>query len=215
VGTCIKVIQQWLGAEQRKKEIETEKLNTELSFLKSQINPHFLFNTLNNIYSLAVAKSDATAGAVLKLSSIMRYVITDTKHHLVPLEKELQFIQHYIDLQKVRLTDKMEINFSISGDVENKQIAPLIFIPFVENAFKYGISTKDNSRITIEVKADNHAVILHVHNAIVTQQVEKTDHTGIGIKNSKRRLELLYPDNHELEVINDKGHFTVNLTINT
>jgi LytS/YehU family sensor histidine kinase len=215
VSTCMKVIQQWLGAEQRKKEIETEKLNTELSFLKSQINPHFLFNTLNNIYSLAVAKSDATAGAVLKLSSIMRYVITDTKHHLVPLEKELQFIQHYIDLQKVRLTDKMEINFLITGDVENKQIAPLIFIPFVENAFKYGISTKESSIISIEVKADDKTVILLVRNAIVTQQKEKVENTGIGIKNSKRRLELLYPDKHELQVINENGHFTVNLTITT
>jgi LytS/YehU family sensor histidine kinase len=204
-----------LGAEQTKKEIETEKLNTELSFLKSQINPHFLFNTLNNIYSLAVAKSDATAGAVLKLSSIMRYVITDTKHHLVPLEKELQFIQHYIDLQKVRLTDKVTLNFSISGEVENKQIAPLIFIPFVENAFKYGISAKENSTISIEVKVVDSEVILSVHNAIVTQQKELIENTGIGIKNSKRRLELLYPDKHELQVKNENGHFSVNLTITT
>jgi LytS/YehU family sensor histidine kinase len=215
VSTCIKVIQQWLSAEKTKNEIETEKLNTELSFLKSQINPHFLFNTLNNIYSLAVAKSDATAGAVLKLSSIMRYVITDTKHHLVPLEKELQFIQHYIDLQKVRLTDKVEIVFSISGDIEHKQIAPLIFIPFVENAFKYGISTKETSVISIEVRADESKVILSVHNAIVTRQKELIENTGIGIKNSKRRLELLYPDKHELQVINENGHFTVKLTITT
>jgi LytS/YehU family sensor histidine kinase len=215
VSTCIKVIQQWLGAEQKKKEIETEKLNTELSFLKSQINPHFLFNTLNNIYSLAVAKSDATAGAVLKLSAIMRYVITDTKHHLVALEKEIQFIQHYIDLQKVRLTDKMEVVFTVTGEVGSKQIAPLIFIPFVENAFKYGISTKENSKILIEIKAGDKEVILSVDNAIVTQQKDTGENTGIGIKNSKRRLELLYPDKHDLQVIKENGHFTVNLTITT
>ena len=213
VSTCMKVIQQWLGAEQRKKEIENEKLNTELSFLKSQINPHFLFNTLNNIYSMAVAKSDATAGAVMKLSSIMRYVISDTKHHLVPLEKELQFIQHYIDLQKLRLTDKVDIVYTTSGDVENKQIAPLIFIPFVENAFKYGISTKENSKIIIEVKANETQVVLIVNNAIITQQKELIENTGIGIKNSKRRLELLYPEMHQLNIKNENGHFTVNLTI--
>jgi hypothetical protein len=215
VSTCMKVIQQWLGAEQRKKEIENEKLNTELSFLKSQINPHFLFNTLNNIYSMAVAKSDATAGAVMKLSSIMRYVISDTKHHLVALEKELQFIQHYIDLQKLRLTDKVEIVYTTTGDVENKQIAPLIFIPFVENAFKYGISTKENSIITIDVTANETQVVLSVNNAIITQQKELIENTGIGIKNSKRRLELLYPEMHQLNIKNENGHFTVNLTITT
>lgn len=214
VSTSTKLIQQWLKAEERKKEIEREKLNTELSFLKSQINPHFLFNTLNNIYSLAVSKSDATPGAILKLSSIMRYVISDTKQHVVPLEKELEFIQHYIDLQRVRLTDKTQIHFTTSGNVSAKQVAPLIFIPFVENAFKYGISTKENSVITIDVKAENNEVTLFVKNAIFSQK-DKNQNTGIGIKNSERRLELLYPETHRLKVENENGFFTVNLSITT
>lgn len=213
VGTCIKVIQQWLAAEQNKKEVETEKLNTELSFLKSQINPHFLFNTLNNIYSLAIIKSDATAGAVLKLSSIMRYVISDTKQHWVPLEKEIQFIQHYIDLQKVRLTEKVKINFSVNGDVTTKQIAPLLFIPFIENAFKYGISTKDYSEIVIKVDITPADINLFVDNRIVTNEKELHENTGIGLKNTKRRLELLYPDKHSLNVKNENNHFTVHLTL--
>jgi LytS/YehU family sensor histidine kinase len=213
VSTCIKVIQQWLGAEKNKQEIENEKLNTELSFLKSQINPHFLFNTLNNIYSLAIIKSEATAGAVMKLSSIMRYVISDTKQHWVPLEKELLFIQHYIDLQKVRLTEKVKINFTVNGDVANKQIAPLIFIPFVENAFKYGISTKENSEIIINVEVQGNEIKLTVENPIVTIEKELEENTGIGLKNTKRRLVLLYPDAHKLEVKKENKHFKVNLTL--
>ncbi len=213
VSTCIKVIQQWLSAEQNKKEIENEKLNTELSFLKSQINPHFLFNTLNNIYSLAIIKSDATAGAVLKLSSIMRYVISDTKQHWVALEKEIQFIQHYIDLQKVRFTEKTTISFIVNGDVNDKQLAPLLFIPFIENAFKYGISTKESSEIIIKIDLTKEKIELFVDNLIVTNEKELLENTGIGLKNSKRRLELLYPDKHILKVEKENNHFTVRLSL--
>lgn len=213
VGTCIKLIQQWLSSEQNRREIENDKLNTELSFLKSQINPHFLFNTLNNIYSLAVAKSDATAPAVMKLSSIMRYVISDTKQHWVPLEKEIQFVQHYIDLQKVRLTEKVKIDFIVSGPVEGKQVPPLLFIPFVENAFKYGISTKENSHIIIKVEVEGKEIKLMVDNLMITHEKELNGNTGIGLKNTKRRLELLYPEGHQLNVKKQDKHFIVDLTL--
>lgn len=213
VSTCIKVIQQWLSAEQRQKQIENEKLNTELSFLKSQINPHFLFNTLNNIYSLAVVKSDATAGAVMKLSSIMRYVLSDTKQHLVPLEKEIKFIQHYIDLQQVRLTDKIKINFAVKGEVEGKQIAPLLFIPFVEYAFKYGISTKEFSEISISVKAEGNEIEFFADNRIIASETDQENNSGIGLKNTKRRLEILYPNKHKLEIKNENNRFIVHLIL--
>jgi two-component system LytT family sensor kinase len=213
VGTCIKLIQQWLSSEETRREIENDKLNTELSFLKSQINPHFLFNTLNNIYSLAVVKSDATAPAVMKLSAIMRYVISDTKQNWVPLEKEIQFIQHYIDLQKVRLTEKVKIDFTVSGNIEGKNVAPLIFIPFVENAFKYGISTKENSDIIIRVDVAGKEVKLTVNNKIIAQERDADGNTGIGLKNTKRRLELLYPETHTLEVKKEENHFNVNLSL--
>lgn len=213
VSTCIKVIQQWLGAEERQKLIENEKLNTELSFLKSQINPHFLFNTLNNIYSLAVVKSDATAGAVMKLSSIMRYVLSDTKQHVVPLEKEIKFIQHYIDLQGVRLTDKIAIHFTVSGPVEDRQIAPLLFIPFVENAFKYGISAKESSEINIKVEVTNNTIGFYSDNRIIAAETDKENNNGIGLKNTKRRLEILYPGKHVLEIKNENNHFLVHLTL--
>jgi two-component system LytT family sensor kinase len=154
VGTCISVIQRWLKTEQNRKTTENEKLNTELSFLKSQVNPHFFFNTLNNIYSLAVVRSEKTAPAVMKLSAIMRYILTETQRDLVPLSNEVDFIHNFIDLQKVRLTDKVILNFSAKGNADNLLVAPLLFIPFVENAFKYGVSTKESSNINIEIKTE-------------------------------------------------------------
>ena len=213
VSTCIKVIQQWLSAEQRQKLIETEKLNTELSFLKSQINPHFLFNTLNNIYSLAVVKSDATAPAIMKLSSIMRYVLSDTRQHLVPLEKEIEFIQHYIDLQKVRLTDKIKINLAVIGDLEGQQIAPLLFIPFVENAFKYGISTREDSEINISIDIKPGEIEFKTDNRILAIETDIEKKNGIGLKNTRRRLEILYADKHSLEINRKDDHFYVHLKI--
>ena len=148
-STGIRVINQWLRSEQRNKEIANEKLKAELSFLKAQINPHFLFNTLNNIYALASAQSEQTAPAVMKLSSIMRYVLTEARNDLVPLEKEIQFTSHYIELQKMRLTDKAVVDFTVRGEPFGRQIAPLLLLPFVENAFKYGISTRERSPIAI------------------------------------------------------------------
>ncbi len=213
VSTCIKVIQQWLASEQQQKLIEHEKINTELSFLKSQINPHFLFNTLNNIYTLAVVKSDATAGAVMKLSSIMRYVISDTKQHMVPLEKEIKFIQDFIDLQKVRLTDKVKIEFTVLGEIHDRQIAPLLFIPFVENAFKYGISAKEDSTINIKIEVKNGDIEFFCDNKIVAQQTDSENNNGIGLKNTRRRLEILYKDKHELIIQNDNNFFQVHLII--
>ena len=213
VSTCSRVIQEWLGIESKKQEIENEKLATELSFLKSQINPHFLFNTLNNIYSLALVKSEATADAVLKLSSIMRYVLSETKHDTVPLDKEIQFIRHYIELQKVRLTDKVTIEFNVEGETEGKQIAPLILIPFVENAFKYGVSTKETSKLLFEVKAKADSISFTAQNDMISHDSGNENNTGIGLKNTKRRLELLYPDAHKLTVTEENKQFIVNLIL--
>lgn len=213
VSTCSGVIQKWLEIEKKKQEIENEKLATELSFLKTQINPHFLFNTLNNIYSLALVKSDATADAVLKLASIMRYVLSETKHDLVSLQKEIQFIQHYIELQKVRLTDKVSIQFLVEGDTQGKQIAPLILIPFVENAFKYGISTREISNIEFNIQINEKSIVFTSQNHIVAGDKESNEKTGIGLQNTKRRLELLYPQKHTLSVSEENGNFVVHLTL--
>ncbi len=213
VGTCIAVIQRWLITEETRKEAENQKVNTELSFLKSQINPHFFFNTLNNIYSLAIIRSEKTAPAVMKLSSIMRYILTETTQNLVPLQNEVDFINNYIELQQVRLTDKTTIYFQAKGAIENKLIAPLLFIPFVENAFKYGISTKHSSTIEINLVALENSIVFDVSNDIIPSENNMLENTGIGINNVKRRLELMYPDNHLLTHFVQDNHYNVHLEI--
>lgn len=213
VSTCSRVIQEWLGIERKKQEIENEKLATELSFLKTQINPHFLFNTLNNIYSLALVRSEATADAVLKLSSIMRYVLSETKHDTVPLDKDIQFIKHYIELQRVRLTDKVTVEFVVEGQTEGKQIAPLLLIPFVENAFKYGVSTKETSKLLFEIKASPDNILFTSQNDMISYDKGTENNTGIGLKNTRRRLELLYPGTHELTVSEENKQFIVKLIL--
>ena len=213
ISTCISLIQQWLKIEENKKEIERDKLNTELSFLKSQINPHFFFNTLNNIYSLAVTGSEHTASAILKLSSIMRYIISDTQVDFVPLENEVTFINHFIDLQLVRLTDKVSVDFTIDGNVDSKMIAPLIFICFVENAFKYGVSTKESSIITFHLKVSDKKIIFSSSNKIIKTENFSKEGTGIGISNVKRRLDLLYPEKYTLNIFDTEHTFSVKLEI--
>lgn len=212
ISTSIKVIQRWFQAEQIQKETENEKLNTELSFLKTQMNPHFLFNTLNNIYSMALVKSDETAGAVMKLSSIMRYVLNETKNDKVALEKEINFIEDYITLQRVRLTDKVHIQFDVEGNIEGARIAHLLLIPFVENAFKYGVSTKEASDIIIRITVDEKEIHFYISNSIVAAQSSINGSTGIGLKNTKRRLDLMYPE-HLLKVSKEDKKFIVELSL--
>lgn len=213
VGLAVSSIQEWFKSEETKKEIEHEKLNTEISLLKSQINPHFFFNTLNNIYSLAIVKSEETASSILKLSAIMRYVLTETDHQFVPLANEIEFLQNYINLQSVRLTDKVDLNIDINGEIDSKLIAPLLFIPFVENAFKYGVSTVEKSRITIRLNTTEQTVHLFVQNNIVKGAKQNTVNTGLGIANVKRRLELLYPERHFLRIDEKASQYSVNLEI--
>ena len=213
-STGIKVINQWLKSEQRNKEIANEKLKAELSFLKAQINPHFLFNTLNNIYALASAQSENTAPAVMKLSSIMRYVLTEARNDLVPLEKEIQFTSHYIELQKMRLTDKTIIDFTVQGDPLGRQIAPLLLLPFVENAFKYGISTRERSPISILLEIKKDSLYFSICNQKhFNTQLRLADNTGIGITNTKRRLDLFYEDRYALNIDDKNNDFSVKLKI--
>jgi hypothetical protein len=213
VGTCIAVIQRWLQTEETRKETESQRVNTELSFLKSQINPHFFFNTLNNIYSLAIIRSEKTAPAVMKLSSIMRYILTETTQDLVVLQNEVDFINNFIELQQVRLTDKTIINFHAIGNIENKLVAPLIFIPFVENAFKYGISTKLASTIDITLEALENRIVFDVSNFVIPSENNMLENTGIGINNVKRRLELMYPNKNLLTHTLKDNHYYVHLEI--
>jgi sensor histidine kinase YesM len=214
-STGIKVMQKWMNSERRNKQIENEKLHAELAFLKSQINPHFLFNTLNNIYSLAESKSDLTPVAVMKLSNIMRYVLTEARQESVPLEKEMQFIHDYIELQRIRNTDKTSVGFTVVGDITGKKISPLILLPFTENAFKYGVSTRELSPINILVESDKNHIHFKIKNNKHNKGKNNLVNTGIGINNTRRRLELLYPGKYELNIEDELLTYTINLNIHS
>lgn len=213
VGLVVTSIQEWSKNEELKKEMEREKLNTELSLLKSQINPHFFFNTLNNIYSLAIRKSDETPSTILKLSAIMRYVLTETDKDQVPLANEIEFLRNYINLQSVRLTDQVKVNVDIEAADRDRLVAPLLFIAFVENAFKYGVSTVAPSLINISLKTTGNKLLFFVQNDITHGGQGRTVNTGIGIANVKRRLELLYPAKHVLAITENNDIYTVNLEL--
>jgi hypothetical protein len=214
-STGIKVMQKWMNSERRNKQIENEKLHAELSFLKSQINPHFLFNTLNNIYSLAESKSDLTPVAVMKLSSIMRYVLTEARQDTVPLEKEMQFINDYIELQKIRNTDKTSVGFTVVGDISGKKISPLILLPFTENAFKYGVSTRELSPINILIESHKNHIHFKIKNNKHNNGKNSLVNTGIGINNTRRRLELLYPGKYDLNIEDEPQTYTIHLNIHS
>lgn len=199
-----------ISSYNRLKQIEREKMKTELSYLKAQINPHFLFNTLNSIYALTVKRSELAPESITRLSSIMRYVITDAAHELVPLEKEIAYITDYVELEELRLTSKVELTYKVTGDLAGKQIAPLIFLPYIENAFKHGVSTRENSKIDIQVRIERNDLHLQVTNQKVNTH---TVSNGLGMENARMRLQLLYPGKHELEVKNEADAFSVSLSI--
>lgn len=188
----------------RWRKTEREKLNAELSYLKAQINPHFLFNTLNSIYSLSILKSEKTPEAIVKLSNMMRYVLSDAHQNRVPLEKEINYIENYIELQKLRLGNTVGLHYEVTGKMESKQIAPLILISFVENAFKHGVNAEEDSLIAIKLHVETDSLRLEVKNNIVKSNLEYAEKSGLGIENTKTRLSLLYPNKHEL-IIQDKG----------
>jgi sensor histidine kinase YesM len=215
VSTGIRIIKEWYGAEQENKQIQLEKTTAELSFLKAQINPHFLFNTLNNIYSLSIKKSEATPEAILLLADMMRYVLSDAQNDHVPLQDETAYLSKYIDLQKLRLTNKVSIIYDVKGDTDSNVIAPLILVPFIENAFKFGISTHEASTIQISIDVEHDTLKMKVANKLFPQTNLIAKSSGIGLVNVKRRLSLLYPDKYRLNIDPDqKGNYIVELEIN-
>jgi sensor histidine kinase YesM len=207
-------VQQWRYTERRALQAEAEKVNAELSFLKAQINPHFLFNTLNNIYSLAITQSEQTPNAILKLSSMLHYMTDDVRNDVVPLQSEVDCVKSYIELQQLRLTDKVDVQFAVNGNIDDKQIAPLLLMTFIENAFKYGISSHEPCTISIEINASDRAVEFSCRNNIVVKNA-LLEREGIGISNAQKRLDYLYPGKHLLNIHTDKEQFSVHLTIVT
>jgi LytS/YehU family sensor histidine kinase len=194
-------------------EVKEEKVKAELSHLKSQINPHFLFNTLNSIYVLSIKKDDRASAAIINLSGLMRYVIKDANDYKIPLQKEIEYIRNYIELQRARLGGTTQIRFVCSGDPDNKEISPLLLITYIENAFKYGVNP-DEDDCLVEVKI--HILDTRLRMFAFNKKVplaKNTDSTGIGIANTAERLHLLYPGKHNIEIKENDKTYSVTLSL--
>jgi two-component system, LytTR family, sensor kinase len=212
VSSSFTFISAYIKKERQQGELENQKLNAELAMLRVQINPHFLFNVLNNICSLAMKKSDNTAPAIIKLSELMRYMIYDAHSEKVSLQSEIQYINNYIELQKMRLADSVRVTFAIDLQDTEVLVAPLILIPFVENAFKHGISYTSGSEINILLKSDKETLTLFVRNTCFKKKADLLD-SGIGLENVERRLEILYPEKYTLYTDKIDSEYVVNLEI--
>jgi len=195
----------WVIIEQKSRKLENEKLKADLAMLRYQLNPHFLFNTINNIYYLAIIKSEKTANALLKLSELLRYVLNE-KDELVPLEKETKYLLEFIELYKFRFPDE-KIKITIEGEslASNFNIPPLLFITFIENAFKHGKQGTEEDPITVVIKIENKTLFYKVEN-IIGNNLHKEEINGIGKYNLEKRLKLLYPNRHKItfEISNNK-----------
>jgi len=202
--------------EKERKELEKEKLHSELAFLKNQVSPHFFFNTLNNIYSLIDTDTNEARETVHKLSSLMRYLLYDTSHEEAGLAEEIRFMKNYIDLMKLRISPKVDLQVVLPENPPDLKIPPLLFIPVIENAFKHGISYREQSFIHIHMSINSTRVTLSVSNSIRRGGESQQDgHNGIGLDNVRKRMELLYPKNHVLEVREEDGRFSVEIEIDT
>ena len=217
VSTSITAIGKWQKDRQVHQELEQDRVTSELSFLKAQINPHFFFNTLNNIYALTLIDGDTSRKAIHQLSRMMRYVLYDTQNSTTQLSQEIAFIKDYISLMQLRLTDVVKITFDTPAVLKDTAIAPMIFLPFVENAFKHGVSATQPSTINIAVEQNDNVLQLKVINTVIKEQSNNLEEgSGIGLNNTKRRLDLLYPGKHVLVINEDSAEntYAVNLTLN-
>ena len=196
------------------RQAEKEKLSAQISSLKSQINPHFLFNTLNNIYATAIDKSPQIADMIDRLSEMMRYTMKETQNDYVPLDEEINYINNFIELQKLRLESKIKFDFTVEGEFTELQIAPMLLIPFIENAFKHGVNSEQNSNIRISIKANESELHFWVANNKVNAQSDTIEKNGLGIENTKHRLKLIYPSKHLLTIKETENDFIVSLHIN-
>jgi two-component system, LytTR family, sensor kinase len=193
---------EWIRNERLKRQLIETQLTTELNFLKSQVNPHFLFNTLNNLYSIAQKSgNEQLETGIYKLSGLMRYVIYETSEAKVPLAKEIEYIHDFIGLSKLRfIAEEVRVNFLVEGPVNNVLIAPMILIPFVENAFKHGVKIESSSEIDVIVKAGSDKIVFECINDVHNVRKTTEQHAGIGLENVQRRLDLLYPGKHTLNI---------------
>lgn len=215
LSVAIKMTGGWYQVESARKELEKSRAEAELQNLKSQLNPHFLFNTLNNIYSLIAFSPEKAQEAVHDLSRLLRYVLYESSQPMVPLEKELDFIRNYVELMRIRLPENIELKTDIKENASNILIAPLLFISLIENAFKHGVSNSRPSFIHIKVGQIEDTVYCSIRNSYFPKDEQDKSGSGIGLVNLRKRLELLYPGQYMLKCELDEDAYSSCLTIST
>lgn len=215
IGIGIRALVEYFNQKENKKELEKKNLESEINLLRSQINPHFLFNTLNNIDALIRKDPERASDLLIKLSTQMRYMLYDSNTHNIQLSSELEFINDYIDLQKLRFENENVVQLEIKGDVDNSFIPPMLFIPFIENAFKHCSNYDVDKAIDISIEVTDNLYLFKAKNLFEEKtEVSKDKTSGIGVQLTKRRLELLYPKMHKLEIKKEAGWYSLILKIN-
>jgi LytS/YehU family sensor histidine kinase len=216
-ATAVKVVKHWYIQQHKNQELEKEKMFSELRYLKSQVHPHFFFNTLNNLYGLTLSKSDTAPEVVLRLSDLMSYMLYDTNTQWVPLEKEINYIRNYIALEKLRFGKRFNVSFQVQGDTASFVIAPLLLLPFIENSFKHSINKEiEGAWIAIDLTIKEAALAFTVENRMIKEPMngeERESAGGLGLQNVKRRLELLYKERYTLKIFEEESEYLVVLKL--
>ncbi|MBL7807601.1 MAG: histidine kinase [Saprospiraceae bacterium] len=216
LATVLRVIMDWWRYQNEKQVLLTQTMQSELRFLKSQINPHFLFNTLNNLYALTLKKSDKAPEIVLKLAEIMRYMLYECNERRVHLSKEIQYLYNYLDLERLRQPKDADISFEVEGHVSEQMVAPLLFVPFVENSFKHGLNhATSGGYVHIKLSVQGEDLEFNIENSKV-EQMPRPSHPrsgGIGLANVRQRLQILYPENYEIIIRDEPNCYSVTLML--
>ncbi|WP_333819750.1 sensor histidine kinase [Ohtaekwangia sp.] len=212
-AVAIKLIKTWYTKKIENEQLEKERVKAELEVLKGQIHPHFMFNTLNSIYSLALKRSEETPEAILKLSQLMRYILTECARPVVPLVKEVEVLQHYIELEKSRFGNRLDMAVNIKGDLDTSVIAPLLLLPLLENSFKHGANEMvEQAWISLDLHIQEDFLKFKLINGR-SADTDNPNSIHIGLQNVKKRLQLLYPNAHDLRITEDDDTFVITLTV--
>ena len=210
LALAIKLLNNWYLKQQETVQLSREKINAELQLLKSQVHPHFLFNTLNNIYSFILNRSPRAPEMIKKLSTLLNYILNECDRPLVPLSKELSLIRDYMELERIRYGDKLSMNMHIQGNASGKMISPLLLIPFVENSFKHGTSRMlTHPWVNLDIAIEDRSLNFKISNNKPEQSNEPVNKKGIGLNNVKKRLQLLYPGTHSLFITENEMSYDV------
>lgn len=216
LGTMVYIIRKWTEQQRVNEKLMKEKLAAELDLLKSQVQPHFIFNTLNNIYMLSLKSSPQTSEMIYRLSALLSYMLYDSKRQFIEVEKELDYIKNYINLEKIRYGERLDVQLTVFNNRQTLYVPPLLFLPLVENAFKHGVSNAvDDSWVHIDVSLKKKTLIFKIENSVSSEKYEPNGFgNGLGLENLRRRLDILYPNRHELKLINDECSHLAILKLN-